>query len=70
MRRRGPGEGSIFKRPADRDARRALLDVGEDAAGRRRRRKVSGRARGEVAAKLRVLQRDFEDGVCRDRGAG
>ena len=45
MRRRGPGEGSIFKDP--RTGRwRALLDVGEDAAGRRRRRKVSGRARG------------------------
>ncbi len=62
MRRRGPGEGSIFKDP--RTGRwRALLDVGEDAAGRRRRRKVSGRTRGEVAAKLRELQRDFEDGV-------
>ncbi len=62
MRRRGAGEGSIFKDP--RTGRwRALLDVGEDAAGRRRRRKVSGRTRAEVAAKLRELHRDFEDGV-------
>jgi integrase len=62
MRRRGAGEGSIFQDPAT-GRWRALLDVGEDAAGRRRRRKVSGRTRAEVAAKLRELQRDVEDGV-------
>lgn len=62
MARRGAGEGSIFK--DQRTGRwRALLDVGEDASGRRRRRKVSGRTRAEVAAKLRELQRDLEDGV-------
>ncbi len=62
MARRGAGEGSIFK--DQRTGRwRALLDVGEDASGRRRRRKVSGRTRAEVAAKLRELQRDVEDGV-------
>lgn len=62
MARRGAGEGSIFKDP--RTGRwRALLDVGEDASGRRRRKKVSGRTRTEVAAKLRELQRDLEDGV-------
>jgi integrase len=62
MRRRGAGEGSIFKDPAT-GRWRALLDVGDDAAGRRQRRKVSGRTRAEVATKLRVLQRDLEDGV-------
>jgi len=62
MRRRGAGEGSIFKDPQT-GRWRALLDVGEDASGRRRRRKVSGRTRAEVAAKLRELQRDLEDGV-------
>mgnify|MGYP000271132161 CR=1 FL=1 len=62
MGRRGAGEGSIFRDKAT-GRWRALLDVGEDAAGRRRRRKVSGRTRAEVAAKLRELQRDLEDGV-------
>jgi integrase len=62
MARRGAGEGSIFKDPQS-GRWRALLDVGEDASGRRRRTKVSGRTRAEVAAKLRELQRDVEDGV-------
>ncbi|MFP5372829.1 MAG: phage integrase central domain-containing protein [Actinomycetes bacterium] len=62
MGRRGAGEGSIFKDPQT-GRWRALLDVGEDAAGRRRRRKVSGRTRAEVAAKLRELQRDLDDGL-------
>lgn len=62
MRRREAGEGSIFK-DSQNGRWRALLDVGEDAAGRRRRRKVLGRTRAEVAAKLRELQPDFEDGV-------
>ena len=62
MARRGAGEGSIFKDPHS-GRWRALLDVGEDASGRRSRRKVSGRTRAEVAAKLRGLQRDVEDGV-------
>lgn len=62
MARRGAGEGSIFKDPHS-GRWRALLDVGEDASGRRSRRKVSGRTRAEVAAKLRELQRDIEDGV-------
>ena len=65
MRRRGSGEGSIFKDP--RSGRwRALLDVGEDASGRCRRRKISGRTRAEVAGKLRQLQRDLDDGVSAD----
>ena len=62
MARRGAGEGSIFKDPQS-GRWRALLDVGEDASGRRRRTKVSGRTRAEVAGKLRELQRDLEDGV-------
>lgn len=62
MGRRGAGEGSIFQDPAT-GRWRALADVGMDAAGRRRRRKVSGRTRAEVAAKLRQLQRDLDDGV-------
>jgi integrase len=65
MRRRGSGEGSIFRDPQS-GRWRALLDVGEDASGRRQRRKVSGRTRAEVAGKLRQLQRDLDDGVCVD----
>ncbi len=62
MARRGAGEGSIF-RDQGSGRWRALLDVGYDPSGRRRRKKVSGRTRAEVAAKLRELQRDVEDGV-------
>jgi integrase len=62
MARRGAGEGPIFK-DANTGRWRARLDVGEDAAGRRRRRKVSGRTRAELAARLRELQRDLEDGL-------
>ena len=62
MARRGAGEGSIFRDPAT-GRWRALLDVGVDPTGRRRRRKVSGRTRAEVAAKLRALHRDVEDGI-------
>jgi integrase len=65
MTRRGAGEGPIFKDPQS-GRWRALLDVGEDASGRRRRRKVSGRTRGEVAGKLREMQRDLDDGVSAD----
>jgi hypothetical protein len=65
MGRRGSGEGSIFKDPQS-GRWRALLDVGEDATGRRRRRKISGRTRAEVAGKLRQLQRDLDDGVSVD----
>lgn len=66
MRRRGAGEGSVFKDPKT-GRWHALLDVGEDPTGRRRRRKVSGRTRTEVATKLRELQRDVEDGVVAQR---
>lgn len=62
MGRRGAGEGSIFRDRAT-GRWRALVDLGVDGAGRRRRRKVSGRSRADVAAKLRQLQRDLEDGV-------
>ncbi len=47
MTRRGAGEGSIFKDPAN-GRWRALVDVGADASGKRQRKKVSGRTRAEV----------------------
>lgn len=62
MTRRGAGEGSIFKDPAN-GRWRALVDVGADASGKRQRRKVSGRTRAEVLLKLREVQRDAEDGL-------
>ena len=62
MTRRGAGEGSIFRDPGT-GRWRALADVGAEAAGRRQRRKVSGRTRAEVILKLRQLQRDAEDGL-------
>ncbi len=62
MTRRGAGEGSIFKDP-NNGRWRALVDVGADAAGRRQRKKVSGRTRAEVLLKMREVQRDAEDGL-------
>lgn len=62
MTRRGAGEGSIFKDPGN-GRWRALVDVGADASGRRRRKKVSGRTRAEVLLKMREVQRDAEDGL-------
>jgi len=40
-----------------------LVDVGSDAAGRRQRKKVSGRSRAEVLLKMPEVQRDAEDGL-------
>ena len=62
MTRRGAGEGSIFKDPQN-GRWRALVDVGADAAGKRQRKKVSGRTRAEVLLKMREVQRDAEDGL-------
>ena len=42
---------------------RAFVDVGADAAGRRLRKKVSGRTRSEALLRLREVQRDAEDGL-------
>lgn len=62
MTRRGAGEGSIFKDPAN-GRWRALVDVGADASGKRQRKKVSGRTRAEVLLKMREVQRDADDGL-------
>ena len=62
MTRRGAGEVSNFKDPTN-GRWRALVDVGADAAGRRRRNKVSGRTSAEVLLKLCEVQRDAEDGL-------
>jgi integrase len=57
--RRARGEGSIF-RDDGRDRWIGQVDLGLDPDGRRRRRKVSGRTRAEVARKLRELRRAEE----------
>jgi len=54
-KRRLRGEGSIFY---DRNAKLYVgqIDLGQDEQGRRRRPKVTGRTKREVADKLRELQ--------------
>ncbi|WP_242606942.1 site-specific integrase [Protofrankia symbiont of Coriaria ruscifolia] len=59
-RRRGHGEGAIYK---GSDGRwRATVDLGW-VGGKRQRKYLSGRTRAEVADKLRALHRQQEDGV-------
>jgi len=59
-RRRGPGEGSIYKRTDGRWA--AQVDLGWES-GERRRKTVYGRTRSEVADKLHALQQQLRDGL-------
>ncbi|OGO51923.1 MAG: integrase [Chloroflexi bacterium RBG_16_68_14] len=59
MSKRGSGEGSIFKRGDGRWA--AALNLGYEG-GRRRRKHLYGRTRGEVAQKLQRVQRTLADG--------
>ena len=59
--RRGHGEGSIYHRASD-GRWVGVLDLGW-SGGKRRRRTVYGRTRGEVAAGLKALQRSQEYGV-------
>src|SRR5450631_3095978 len=59
-RRRGQGEGAIYKTADGRW--RAAIDLGwED--GKRQRRYVSGRTREEVAKKLRAAQQTVDAGL-------
>ncbi|ONH36594.1 site-specific integrase [Protofrankia sp. BMG5.30] len=59
-RRRGNGEGAIYK---GSDGRwRATVDLGW-VGGKRQRKYLSGRTRAEVADRLRTLHRQQEDGV-------
>ena len=62
---RPPAEGRVAR---SADARvwagsRVVVAVGREQGHSSCRKKVSGRIRAEVAAKLRRLQRDLEDGV-------
>jgi integrase len=58
--RRGSGEGSIYR---DADGRwRAVVDLGW-SNGRRRRKYLSGRTRGEVVASIRQIQQALDSGL-------
>jgi integrase len=67
-RRRGRGEGSIYKDEA-KGRWYAAVSVGYGPDGKTwRRHKVSGRTRAEVAAKLRELQAEQDSGAQSTRG--
>ena len=58
--RRGRGEASIYP---DGDRWRGAISLGFDDQGKRIRKKVSGRTKAEVMAKLREIQRQIDRGV-------
>lgn len=58
--RRGHGEDSVYR---DGDRWRGALDLGFAPDGRRLRKKVSGRTKTEVLAKLRDLRRAVDQGL-------
>ena len=66
QKRRGAGEGSIYKRKDGRWT--AALTTGSDDHGRPRRRCVYGKTRREVAEKLAQLQTDATAGTLGDAG--
>lgn len=59
--RRANGEGAIYWSEA-RQRYEGLLDLGRSADGRRRRRKVTGRDRAEVARRLSELRQQLATG--------
>ncbi len=65
-RRRGQGEGSIYKRADGHWT--AAVQVGVDENGKRRRRTVYGQTRAEVVAKLDDLRSRVAEGVVADPG--
>ncbi len=60
--RRGKGDGSIFEEP-DRNRWVGVLDLGTDGTGRRRRVKVTGPSRPEVARRLKQRRAELEAGA-------
>ena len=67
-RRRGRGEGSIYKDEA-KGRWYGAVSIGYGPDGTTwRRHKVSGRTRAEVAAKLRQLQAEQDSGVQPEHG--
>ena len=57
--RRGNGEASVYK---DGSRWRGSVEVGRSIDGTRRRKKVSGKTRAEVVAKIRAIQRTVSAG--------
>ena len=62
-RRRGNGEDSVYR---DGDRWRGAVSLGYDAAGKRVRKKVSGRTRAETVEKLRSWRRQVDGGTVTD----
>jgi integrase len=60
--RRANGEGSVFYEES-RDRWVGVLDLGRNGAGRRVRRKVTGRTPSEVRERLRALRNEIEAGA-------
>jgi integrase len=60
--RRGNGEGSIYQRSSD-DRWFGVCSLGVDANGRPIRKSVTARTRAEVAERLKLLQRQVDDGL-------
>ena len=63
-RKRGHGEGSIYRRKDGRWA--ASITLGYDAQGRQRKRTVYGKTRAEVAEKLTALLAEKQKGMLAD----
>lgn len=61
MTRRGTGEGSIYKRSDGRWV--AVVHVGYDSQGRRRRKSIYGTTRSAVAARLAAALRTRQQGL-------
>ncbi len=59
---RGNGEGSIYQRSSD-GRWLGVLTLGYGPNGKLLRKTVSAKTRGEVAKKLKVLQRHLDDGI-------
>lgn len=59
--RRGPGEGSVFKRK-DRNLWQAIITVGHDENGKRIRKTVFGKTKAECLAKKRDLEAKIATG--------
>jgi integrase len=60
-RRRGHGEGSIYRRSSD-GRWVGVVDLGW-VDGKRHRKNIYGRTRGDVATKLRAVQHDMDRGL-------
>ncbi len=60
-RRRGHGEGSVYRRPEGGWA--GTVEIGRDPSGRRRRKVVKARTKGEVLDALEQVRRNVADGL-------